>query len=154
MVFPGVYFNPGSLTHSMTEAGPPYTYEELVRLVDEILDACDEDVPCIAKRLEAVHETGRNELFVSDLLNAYQVFYFFFRTGPGELVRERLELNPASSLRGGLLVDETDLLEMYFGMKEGKPVIAVSDGDRIVAAFSGKSAYRQAREFLESPEYQ
>ena len=51
-------------------------------------------------------------------------------------------------------MDETDLLEMYFGMKEGKPVIAVSDGDRIVAAFSGKSAYRQAREFLESPEYQ
>ena len=53
----------------------------------------------------------RNELLVSDLLNAWQVFYYFFRTVPDELVRERLELEPASSLVLGVAIDEIDLLD-------------------------------------------
>ena len=138
----------------MTDAGTGLPYHELVRLTDRILDACDDDVPCIAKKLEGQSEEIRAELVVSDLLNAFQVFYFFFRTDPGELVRERLELEPASSLRGGLLVDETDLLEMYFGIKDAKPFVVISDGDKIVAAFSGKNAYVQGREFLQNPEWQ
>jgi hypothetical protein len=138
----------------MSTAGPPLPYPELVSLVDAILDACDDEVPCIATKLGALDETVLAELVVSDLLNAYQVFYFLFRIEPDVLVQERLELEPASSLRGGLLVGETDLLEMYFGIRDGKPLIALSDGDRIVAAFSGNGAYAAGCEFLRNPEWQ
>ena len=138
----------------MTGAGNERPYHELVRIVDTILDSCDDEVPCIVKRLDGLDDETRNELLISDLLNAYQVFYFMFRLDPGDLVRERLELEPASSLRGGLFLDESDLLEMYFGIKDAKPVVVISDGDRIVAAFSGNSAYEQGREYLDKPEWQ
>jgi len=82
-----------------------------------------------------------------------QVFYFVFRTEPDDLVRERLELEPASSLVGGLKIDETDLLEMLFGIRDAKPVIVIHDGDKAVATFSGTSAYAQGRMFMTSPEY-
>lgn len=141
-------------TSCMTGAASPLPYDELVALVDDILDTCDDEVPCIVNKLEAVDGPARDEILVSDLLNAYQVFYYFFRADPGDLVRERLELEPASSLRAGLLIEETDLLEMYFGIKERKPVIVLSDGDKIVAAFSGTSAYGQGRQFLDNPEWQ
>ena len=138
----------------MSDAAAGRPYQELVSIVDKILDACDDDVPCIVKRLDTLTEETRNEILVSDLLNAYQVFYFMFRTDPGELVRERLELNPASFLTGGLLLDETDLLEMYFGLKEGKPVVVISDGDKVFAAFTGNGAYEAGCDFLKNPEWQ
>ena len=150
----GVYFISRALYDPMSDTGAGRPYHELVTIIDKILDACDDDVPCIVKRLDGLSEETRNELLVSDLLNAYQVFYFMFRTDPGDLVRERLDLNPASALRGGLLVAETDLLEMYFGIKDAQAVVAISDGDRIVAAFSGKGAYEQGIRFLENPEWQ
>ena len=51
-------------------------------------------------RKDALDPALRNELLVSDLLNAYQAFYYFFRILPDDLVCERLELEPASSLTG------------------------------------------------------
>ena len=137
----------------MEPAGTGRPYQELIGIVDAILDACDDDVPCIAKELDAVAEASRNELLVSDLLNAYQVFYWFFRTEPDILTRERMDLEPASSLKTGLLIEETDLLEMYFVVHESIPVIIVHDGDKAVATFSGKTAYEQGREVMEKPEY-
>jgi hypothetical protein len=128
-------------------------YQELVAIVDAILDECDDDVPCIAKKLDAVDEASRNELLVSDLLNAYQAFYWFFRTEPDILTLERMDLEPASSLKTGLLIEETDLLEMYFIVKDSVPVIIVHDGDKAVATFTGKTAYEQGREVMKSPEY-
>ena len=95
----------------------------------------------------------RDELLVSDQLNAYQVFYYFFRTKPDMLVQELLDLEPASSLIHGLKIEETDLLEMLFVIHENKAVIIISDGDKTVATFSGKSAYEQGREFFKNPEY-
>lgn len=147
------YFNfrvPSSL---MSIAGPQRPFHELVALVDAILDACDDDIPCIAQKLGALEPEVRSELFVSDLLNAYQVFYYFFRTVPDVLVMERLELEPASSLRAGLLIDEVDLLEMYFIIREGKPLILIHDGDKAVATFSGNRAYADGKWYLENPEY-
>jgi hypothetical protein len=137
---------------SAGDAGRPY--QELVAIVDAILDECDDDVPCIAKKLDAVDEASRNELLVSDLLNAYQAFYWFFRTEPDILTLERMDLEPASSLKTGLLIEETDLLEMYFIVHESVPVIVVHDGDKAVATFTGKTAYEQGREVMLRPEYQ
>jgi len=138
----------------MSGEGDPVPFHELVAIVDDILDACDDEVPCIVQRLEALDEPVRADLLTSDLLNAYQVFYYFFRLDPGDLIRELLELNPASSLRGGLVIDETDLLEIHFGIRDSKPVVLVSDGDKVVATFSGRSAYGQAREFVTSDGWQ
>ncbi|NLD57686.1 MAG: hypothetical protein GX651_06090 [Methanomicrobiales archaeon] len=138
----------------MSIAGPARPFHELVTLVDAILDECDDDLPCIAKKLGALEPEVRSELFVSDLLNAYQVFYYFFRTVPDVLVQEQLDLEPASALRTGLKIDEVDLLEMYFIIQKGKPRIIIHDGDKAVATFSGNRAYTDAKGYLENPEYQ
>lgn len=137
----------------MSVAGPARPFHELVAVVDAILDACDDDLPCIAKKLGALEPEVRSELFVSDLLNAYQVFYYFFRTVPDVLVQEQLDLEPASSLRSGLKIDEVDLLEMYFIIREGKPLIFIHDGDKAIATFSGNRAYADGKAYLENPEY-
>jgi hypothetical protein len=137
----------------MTQAGSPRPFRELVDLVDAILEECEDDVPCIVKQLGTLEPADRNELFLSDLLNAYQVFFYFFRVVPDTLVQERLELEPASSLRAGLLIDEVDLLEMIFTIRESKPVIIIWDGEKAVATFSGGRAYADGKEYLENPEY-
>jgi len=95
----------------------------------------------------------RNELMVSDLLNAWQVFYYYFRTVPDELVKERMELEPASSLTRGLKIDEVEFLELFFVMRDHKPLIVVSDGEKPVATFSGGNAFTDGMAYLENPEY-
>jgi len=137
----------------MSSAGTQRPFHELVALVDAILDECDDDVPCIVKKLGALEPEIRSELIVSDLLNAYQVFFYFFRTVPDVLVMERLELEPASALRSGLIIDEVDLLEMVFVIRESRPVIIIHDGDKAIATFSGGRAYADGKSYLENPEY-
>lgn len=130
----------------------PFT--ELVAAADRLLDDCEDDYECLAIRLGHLAPEVRDELLVSDLLNAWQVFYFFFRTAGDDLLREQLELEPASSLTGGIKIRENDFLEMIVAVHEAKPVIAISDGEKVVATFSGSSAYAQGLELMESPEYQ
>ena len=137
----------------MDPANPHPSFSQLVELVDRMLDDCEEDEECLALRLGHLEPALRNELIVSDLLNAWQVFYFMFRTEPDLLARERMELEPASSLVNGLKIETTDLLEMYFAIRECVPAIVIHDGDKTVAAFSGKSAYAQGREVMQKPEY-
>jgi len=138
----------------MSEKEATVPYSRLVAVADNLLEDADEDIAHLARSLESLEQPMRDELLVSDQLNAYQVFYYFFRVEPDMLVQERLELEPASSLIKGLKIEETDLLEMFFGIREAKPVIIIGDGDKTVATFSGKSAYEQGRIFLLSPEYQ
>lgn len=136
---------------STTEARIPFT--ELAAAADRLLDDCEDDYECLAIRLGHLAPEVRDELLVSDLLNAWQVFYYFFRTGD-ELLRDRLELEPASSLIGGIIIRRNDFLEMIAAVHGAKPVIAVSDGEKVVATFSGSSAYAQGLEVMDSPEYQ
>lgn len=136
---------------SEKEAGIPFS--RLIAIADRLLEEADDDVAHLARAIDALDQAVRDELLVSDQLNAYQVFYYFFRTEPDLLVQERLDLEPASSLVRGLKIEETDLLEMFFGIRNAKPVIVISDGDKVVATFSGKSAYEQGREFLKTPAY-
>jgi len=137
----------------MEPAGTRLSYTALARLADRILADCEDDPECIALRLGGLAPADREELLVSDLLNAWQVFFFFFRTADDEL-RDRLELEPASELPRGVRLEETDIVEMTFTVREGKPVITLSDGEKIIAAFSGSSAFAQGREFMKNPEYQ
>lgn len=116
-----------------------------------MLDDCEEDLECIAIHLGNLEPGVRNELLVSDLLNAWQVFFFFFRTDPGAYIREKLDLEPASVLASGLMLEEVDLLELHMAVKDGKAILAIHDGEKSVASFSGKNAFRDARNFLENP---
>ena len=138
----------------MSEKGATVPYSRLVAIADKLLEDADDDVALLARSMDALEQPVRDELLVSDLLNAYQVFYYFFRIEPDILLQERLDLEPASSLINGLMIEETDLLEMFFGIRNALPVIVISDGDKVVATFSGKSAYEQGRIFLNNPEYQ
>ena len=90
-----------------------------------------------------------DDLLVSDLLNAYQTFFYFFREKPGELEKDRMILQPASALIRGTVVREVDLLEIIFLVREGEPVVEVREADTILATFSGKTAFRDAEQFVE-----
>ena len=129
-------------------------YPDLAALADQLLEESDDDIERLANGIGSLDADVRNELMVSDLLNAWQVFYYYFRTIPDELVKERMELEPASSLPNGLKIDEVEFLSLVFVMKDHKPLIVVSDGERPVATFSCNTAFANGVKYLENPEYQ
>jgi len=122
-----------------TEPSGP-SFSELVRIADCLLEESGEDDDALVRQLEVLPGPVRDELFVSDLLNAWQVFYYFYRMEPDELVRERLELEPASSLPSGVVIDEIDLLERVFRIAHHRPEILVTDGKETLKTFTGTSA--------------
>ena len=132
----------------------PIPYPELAALADQLLEESDDDIERLVNGIGSLDADVRNELMVSDLLNAWQVFYYYFRTVPDELVKERMELEPASALPNGLKIDEVEFLSLVFVMKDHKPLIIVSDGERPVATFSGNTAFANGVKYLENPEYQ
>jgi hypothetical protein len=103
--------------------------------------------------LDALDSGTRKELLASDLLNAFQVFYYYFRMYPDELVKERLELEPASSLETGVKIDEIDPVDLIFSVHNHEPVILVSDGETVIQTFRGKTAYAQGLKYMENPPY-
>jgi hypothetical protein len=137
----------------MDPADTPVPYSKLVSLADHLFEQCEDDVTCLSPMLDALDSGTRNELLASDLLNAFQVFFYFFRTIPDELVQERLELEPASSLSKGVKIDEIDLLELIFTVKNHEPVIIVSDGENALVTFKGKKAYAEGLKYMENPPY-
>lgn len=137
----------------MNPDGSPVPYHTLVALADQLFEKCEEDLKCLSHRIETLDPDLRNELLSSDLLNACQVFYYFFRMLPNELVGERLELEPASSLARGVKIDEVDLLDLIFSVKNQEPVIIVSDGEHPLVTFKGKTAYADGLKYIENPPY-
>jgi hypothetical protein len=130
-----------------------FPYQDLVAIAEHLFDACEDDVRCISRMIETLDPASRNELLVSDLLNAFQAFFYFFRTIPDELTQERLELEPASSLIRGIKLDEVDLLELIFSVRDKKPVIVISDGEHPLVTYEGKSAYADGMKYIENPPY-
>jgi hypothetical protein len=127
-------------------------YSSLVQLTDRLLEDCEDDVECLALRLGRLEQSVRDELFSTDLLNAWQVFFYAFRTDPGALIRERLDLEPASALANGLKLDEIDLLDLVFQVRDGEPLMMVNDGEKTVASFSGRTGYEDAMNYCKNPE--
>ncbi|HVP96057.1 hypothetical protein [Methanoregula sp.] len=134
----------------MDSEGPAPSFPELVRIADCLLEESGEDEDALVRRLQVLPGPVLSELLVSDLLNAWQVFYYFFRSVPDELVRERLDLEPASSLTDGVKIDEIELLERVFRVKDGIPEILVTDGRTIIRTFSGASAVADSLSYIES----
>ena len=137
----------------MNPDGSPVPYHTLFALADHLFEECEEDVKCLSRMIDALDPALRNELLVSDLLNAYQVFYYFFRILPDDLVCERLELEPASSLPSGVKIDDVELLDLIFSIKNHEPVIMVSDGEHPLVTFKGKTAYSEGLKYIENPPY-
>jgi hypothetical protein len=129
-------------------------YRSLVQLVDRLLEDCDEDVECLAIRLGGFERSVRDDLFSTDLLNAWQVFFYYFRTDPGAFLREKMDLEPASSLIAGIKLDEIDLLELIFIIRDHEAWVIVNDGEKAVASFKGRTAYDDAIKYCKYPEGQ
>jgi len=127
----------------------PVPYSELSRIADQILERGEDQPEVLARELEQLPREIRNELLTSDLLNAFQVFYYYFREDPGDLERDRLTLQPASALLTGVMVTEIDLFEILFSIEAGEPVLSVSDGDQVIARYRGIDAFRKALRFLD-----
>ena len=137
----------------MNPDASPAPYHILAALADHLFEECEDDVRCLSHGIDALDSDLRNELLDSDLLNAFQVFYYFFRMLPDELVCERLELEPASSLTKGVKIDEIELLDLVFSVKNHEPVIMVSDGEKPLMTFKGKTAYADGLKYIENPPY-
>ncbi|GEM_PF-977669 len=125
------------------------TYRELAGIAEHLLERADEDESLLARELDLLEPEIRRELLQSDFLNAYQVYYYFFREAPGDLERERLILQPASALVHGVMIAELELLEIIFRVEDDRPVISVSDGEQFLVNYRGKDAYRRALRFID-----
>ncbi len=125
-------------------------YFELAELADKILTICDDDVAELALVLDELEEGVKNELLVSDFLNAYQVFWYFFRYEPDILATERLMLSSASSLLQGVLIEERDLYEIMFRVANGRAEMIVTDGEGVLSVFQGKNAYQEAADWVDT----
>jgi hypothetical protein len=127
----------------------PLPFSELSRIADQILEKGEDQPDVLARELEQLPPDIRDELLTSDLLNAFQVFYYFFRQGPGDLERDRLTLQPASALATGVMMTEIDLFEVIFSIDGGEPVLSVRIGEEVVARYRGNEAYRNVLQFLD-----
>ena len=125
----------------------PYTV--LGEIAERLFEECEEDELLLAGALDRLDEEIREELLVSDFLNAYQTFYYFFRVVPGELGKDRLILQPASALIEGVLIDDIGFLRVTFRIEDHEPVISISDEEEILVNYGGKDAYEKALRFID-----
>ncbi|HOI14387.1 MAG TPA: hypothetical protein PLG75_11035 [Methanoculleus sp.] len=124
-------------------------YLELAELADRLFEASDDDDELLAKMLDTLDAETRGALFSSDLLNAYQVFYYYFRETPDELTKERLQLHAASDLARGVVIDEVDIYEIVFSMEGEEPVVILTDGESTLARYSGPEAYEKIALYMD-----
>lgn len=125
------------------------TYAELADLADALFEASGDDDELLAERLDTLDGEIRAALLSSDLLNAYQIFYYFFRKTPDELVMERLQLHAASDLARGVVIDEIDIYDLILSLDDGEPVLLLTDGENTLARFRGPEAYADMVGYLE-----
>ncbi len=123
-------------------------YVDLAELAEQLFEASDDDDELLAKMLDTLDEETCGALLASDILNAYQVFYYFFRKTPGDLAMERLQLCAASDLSQGIVIGEFDIYDVIFIHKDGMPGIVVTDGENVLARFEGEQAYEETVRFL------
>lgn len=123
-------------------------YVELAVLADNLFEISDDDDERLAEVLDTLDSETREALLTSDLLNAYQVFYYSFRETPDALVRERLQLRGAADLARGVVIAEIEIYEVIFFWKDGEPILQVTDGDTVDAEFRGSGAYQEMIRYL------
>ena len=131
-------------------AGPQgKSYRDLAKIAERLFIQSNDNEEELATALDSVAEEVRQDLLRSDLLNAYQVFYYYFREFPGELAKERMLLLPASTLSHGVILAEINYVEVVFQVEQGSPVITLLDEGQVIANYHGKDAFRNARQFID-----
>ena len=100
----GYYIQENSDTIDTLNDTTSVSFSELARITDQILEKAEDDPEILARELDGLAPGIKNELLTSDLLNAYQVFFYFFREDPGDLEQDRLTLQPASALMTGVMM--------------------------------------------------
>jgi len=134
----------------MTTGPQGNSYRDLAKIADRLFIQSDDDEERLATALDSAPGEVRQELLASDLLNAYQVFFYHFREVPDELAKERLLLLPASALIRGIVLFEIDYVEVVFQVEKGIPVITLLDEGQVIANYHGKDAYRSAMQFIDN----
>lgn len=124
-------------------------YAELAEFAERLFEMSGDDDERLAEALDTLDEETRGALLASDILNAYQVFYYYFRETPDELTMERLQLHAASDLARGVVIDEVDLYEVVFRMEGGDPVLLLTDGEKALAQFRGPEAYEKITLYMD-----
>ena len=124
-------------------------YRELAEFADPLFARSGDDEERLAGELDNIDPDVRRDLLTSDILNAYQVFFYFFREEPEELEKELMILQPASALAGGILLRQVDFLEMHFRVDGDDPVITVTDSGMVLVNYRGRDAYRRGTEFID-----
>lgn len=125
------------------------SYSLLSSVADELFMKCEDNPDCIAGELERMDPALRDQLLVSDLLNAWQVFYYYFREDPGPDIREILAFIPAGSLPHGAHIGEIGVFGLTFAVEQTTPVIMITDDERVLERFSGKKAFHEVRVYVE-----
>jgi hypothetical protein len=133
----------------MTDGNQGKSYRDLAKIADRLFAQSNDNEEQLAYALDSVEPELRQELLASDLLNAYQVFYYYFREFPGELAKERLLLLPATSLSHKVVLVEIDYVEVEFRVEQGDPVITLLDEGQVIAKYHGKDAYHSAMQFVD-----
>jgi len=133
----------------MTAGPQEKSYRDLANIADRLFIQSNDNEEELATALDSVDEEVRQDLLRSDLLNAYQVFYYYFREFPGELAKERMLLLPASTLSHGVILAEINYVEVVFQVEQGSPVITLHDEGQVIANYHGKDAFRNARQFID-----
>lgn len=133
----------------MTQEEYPISYEELGDIADALFAESDDDPASLSRLIDRLDPEVRSALISSDFLNAYQVFWYYFREEPEELERDRMTLEPASALLQGIRIRENDLYEIFFRVEDNIPVMAVSDGEQVLVNYPGPDAYRRAVRYLD-----
>lgn len=116
-------------------------YFELAELADRILTIAKDDVDVLAGVLEELDEELRCELFNSDFLNVFQVFYYFYREQPDELAIDRMLLHSATELKNMVLIGDEQYRELWFGMKDCIPYMVLKEDGEEIGRFSGPDAF-------------
>jgi hypothetical protein len=126
------------------------SYQELGEIADQLFTVCDDDPICVAKKIDTLTPNIRDQLLESDLLNAFQVFYYYFHESPDIVAEEILLFHSAALLKHGIfLIKGNGPYEMAFFVKQGKPMILIIDEDELVLkTCTGKGAYQEAISFI------
>jgi hypothetical protein len=123
-------------------------YDEISNIVDDILSECFDDVECIRVRLCRLDPELKESILTSDLLNTWQVFYYYFQKDPGVDIKEFLLFSPASSLQGGISLGEYNNCNIKFSVRNSIPMIQISDDIQEIAKYSGPDAFDAAMKFV------
>jgi hypothetical protein len=127
-------------------------FSDLSEIAEKIFTDCNDDPACIAHHLRRLDPQTLEEILSSDLLNAWQVFFYYFGEIPGDEAVEFLIFHPAGELIRGVPMGDIAIFTLTFIVRNNIPVIVISDDIQEVARYSGKDAWQKTTAFIHTGE--